>query len=62
MEKLKEFLYLLMRDEVVPGAVEQLVRQAENTGTEHVVYTNKGLAQYAEELAKRLTTLGGKDG
>lgn len=46
------FLYQLMRDDVVVGRVEQIVRDSEKP--EEYVLTNEHLARYAEELAERL--------
>lgn len=54
MEKLKCFLYCLMRDEVPCGVVGRIMRVVLKTGNTKIVYSNKGLAQYAEEIAKRL--------
>ena len=50
--KLTSFLYELMRDEIPPGKIEQLVQNSEQIG--ETVYTNGWLALYAEYLAKRL--------
>lgn len=55
--RLAAFLYLLMRDDVVPGRVEKLVLETEReegVAFDLSDYTNKHLAEYAEELAKRL--------
>lgn len=48
------FLYLLMRDEIVPGKVEELVLKIEDNNGEMVEYTNGWLAKYAINLAKRV--------
>jgi len=50
------FLYLLMRDEITPGTVEQLITKIEFLKNEHdkVTYSNKFLADYAKSLAERL--------
>jgi len=50
--KLVSFLYQLMRDHLATGSVEQLVRESEDES--EVTYTNGWLANYAEDLAKRL--------
>jgi len=57
--RLITLLYMLMRDEVTPGVIEKLVRDAEATAkingdfdTEH--YSNRHLTAYAIELASRL--------
>lgn len=50
--KLVSFLYELMRDELVPGKVEQLVQNSQSS--DDAVYTNGWLAKYAEDLANRL--------
>ncbi len=49
--QLTSFLYELMRDEVTPGVVEQIVNTSPD---EPVLYTNEWLAQYAADLAERL--------
>ena len=53
------FLYVLMRDHLTPGVVEQLVREhAEKTPIgpyQRDSYSNKHLARYAVEISKRLT-------
>ena len=52
-ERLVAFLYLLMRDEVVPGRIAQLLRdiRAVEPGA---IYTNKHLEGYAREIADRI--------
>jgi hypothetical protein len=50
---LQAFLYLLMRDDVVPGRVEELVQVVEELGSS-ADFSNTHLSAYAEELAKRL--------
>jgi hypothetical protein len=50
--KLVSFLYELMRDHLPTGEVEALVRASEDEPK--CTYTNGWLAQYAEDLAKRL--------
>ena len=52
VERLRAFLYLLMRDVVVPGEVERLVIEAEKVRV--AIYSNGHLASYAEELVGRL--------
>jgi hypothetical protein len=52
---LVEFLYVLLRDELPAGKVEELVRSVEGRGM--VMYTNGWLAKYAEDLASRLTSI-----
>jgi len=56
--KLVSFLYQLMRDELVTGAVESLVQDCEIVDEDgnppFVLYTNGWLADYAENLAIRL--------
>ncbi len=51
--RLVQFLYELLRDHVAFGIVEELVL---STTTEKTAYTNGWLAQYAVDLAKRLTS------
>lgn len=50
--RLISFLYELMRDHLPAGKVEEIIRASEDQS--EVVYTNGWLAQYAEDLAKRL--------
>jgi hypothetical protein len=56
--KLVSFLYLLLRDEVTPGYVEELLRKMTNSETGELdvenQYTNGWLALYAQDIAKRL--------
>lgn len=54
------FLYLLMRDEMVAGKVEQIVMDIE--GRSPYTYSNPHLARYAQELADRLGVKGGGNG
>lgn len=49
--RLVSFLYELMRDEITPGRVEELVR---NSSDPDGIYTNGWLANYAIDLARRL--------
>jgi hypothetical protein len=49
--RLVSFLYELMRDEVTPGRIEELVR---NSSDPNGVYTNGYLADYAIDIARRL--------
>jgi hypothetical protein len=53
---LTSFLYILMRDEVTPGAVERLVvdHVEKAKGSKLVTYSNVHLAAYARELARRI--------
>jgi hypothetical protein len=52
-DKLTCFLYVLMRDHVVPGKLEDILLK-QVTGKE-ILYTNGWLAKYANYMAKRLT-------
>lgn len=56
-KNLQVFLYILMRDHLVPGAVEKILRdhvaKAEEQGGA-VAFCNAHLAAYAGELAYRL--------
>jgi hypothetical protein len=55
-DKLKAFLYLLMRDEVVPGIVAGLVKSVMTKPFDgKVEYSNQHLENYAAELASHLT-------
>lgn len=57
-EKLTGFLYVLLRDHLPAGRVEEIVSShIENPvalGTEHFQFSNKPLAEYAKELAERI--------
>ena len=52
---LVSFLYELMRDHVTPGDVESLVRTVESEDGPECLFSNGWLAQYAKDLADRLT-------
>lgn len=47
------FLYQLMRDELTPGVIEKIARDA--TLDSECEYSNGWLANYAKDLANRLT-------
>ncbi len=49
------FLYILMRDHLTPGVIESLVTQSNNTPGNDFIFTNGWLAQYAENIANRIT-------
>lgn len=52
-DPITSFLYTLMRDHCIPGIIEGIVRELEDSnGT--AVFTNGWMAQYAEDLAKRI--------
>ena len=53
-DKLVCFLYVLMRDYIVPGKVEGLMIEQKIESIEETVFTNGWLANYAKDLAKRL--------
>lgn len=50
--KLVSFLYLLMRDHLPAGVIEEIIRDAEETTD--CQFTNGWLAKYAEDLKDRL--------
>lgn len=52
--KLTTFLYLLMRDTVPTGEVARIVKEIESSLDQEPCFTNKHLASYAEEIAKKL--------
>lgn len=56
-ERLVVFLYVLLRDELVPGAVEQIMQShVEGRGRDmQRSYSNPHLEAYARELAGRLS-------
>jgi hypothetical protein len=51
-DKVVALLYVLMRDHVTPGVVEELVRTYCHDFS--TIYTNGYLAKYAKDLANRL--------
>lgn len=51
---LQYFLYLLLRDNLTSGSVEKLVRDATRDKAS-VLYCNGWLANYAADIAARLT-------
>ena len=57
-ERLACLLYLLMRDDVVPGRIEQLVLSLPEPGPT-CDFSNRHLEAYARELAKRV--MSGED-
>ena len=52
--KLKCFLYLLMRDELPCGVVARIVQEISKSGKKIFIYSNKGLAEYADEVTREL--------
>lgn len=53
--RLVGFLYILLRDHLTPGVVEEImIRHCAESNSQ---YTNGWLARYAEDLAERLMTL-----
>lgn len=54
LSMLTGFLYLLMRDHLTPGHVENLIDSIEQSNFP-MVFTNGWLARYADCLATRLT-------
>jgi hypothetical protein len=53
-DPLVSFLYELMRDHVVPGIIEEVVRTSEHQPLGGTTFCNSGLALYAQEVATRL--------
>jgi hypothetical protein len=53
-KNLTVFLYLLMRDSLPTGEVARLVQIIEKNNDQEIIFTAKGLADYAEELAQRI--------
>lgn len=53
-DKLVEFLYELMRDHLPTGTVELIVRNCKSDKDTTIKYCNGFLAQYAQDIAKRL--------
>lgn len=52
------FLYLLLRDNIHPGDIEQRMLDLEGLEELPTILTNKYLAGYAENLATRLRKIG----
>lgn len=58
LARLQTFLYTLLRDDVVAGRAEELVRDAEKVHRENLPnFSNGPLADYAGELALRLSSM-----
>lgn len=51
---MKSLLYILLRDWILPGNMEAIVRDLEKSSGKEVTYSNEHLAAYAEEIEKRL--------
>ena len=52
--RLVVFLYLLMRDKLPVGAVEECVQEVEKSNNPEFVLSNGYLGKYAEDLAERI--------
>jgi hypothetical protein len=50
-DKLVAFLYMLLRDEVTPGRLEEILREMPLVESE---FSNGWLANYAKDIAMRL--------
>jgi hypothetical protein len=50
--KLTAFLYLVLRDEILPGNIEAMMKQIPEN--ESCKFTNKHLEDYAKDLCQRL--------
>lgn len=57
-DRLQCFLYLLMRDKLPAGTLETVCLETEKPGVTEFIFSNKPLAKYAKELAKRLRREG----
>jgi hypothetical protein len=53
-DRLLCFMYLLMRDKLPVGEVEQLVMEVENFSSYNIKYCNGWLAKYAQNLSQRI--------
>ena len=53
-DRITEFLYILMRDQVPCGTVRQILRDMEKSIAQDMMYTNTYLAKMSEEYAKNL--------
>jgi len=54
-DPLTSFLYQLMRDELPSGTVEKMVNDVASEAGKDIIFTNGWLAQYANNLAERIT-------
>ena len=52
--RLVAFLYLLLRDKLPAGVVEECVQEIEKGDNPEVVLSNGYIGKYAEELAERM--------
>jgi hypothetical protein len=50
------FLYLLMRDHLPPGVIEKITLECQTSGNP-IQYTNGWIADYAANVASRLTSI-----
>jgi hypothetical protein len=55
---LVEFLYILMRDHVVPGTIESILKDLEKHCDLEKEFSNGWLANYAKDIASRLDYRG----
>lgn len=53
-EKLVSIFYILMRDDITFGAIEDIMRNHVVWNKDEIVYSNKFIEQYARSLVNRL--------
>lgn len=53
-DKLVLLLYRLLRDHVLPADLEEIVMDIERDNNKHYTFSNGWLAQYAEDILKRI--------
>ena len=53
-DKLVAFFYLLMRDHLTPGVIEDIMRMLADTAGDTTQFSNGWLAKYADDVARRL--------
>lgn len=53
-DPLVAFLYLLIRDHIVSGDIESIMKEIENTTEDKYVFTNGFIASYAKNIKERL--------
>lgn len=53
-DALVSFLYEVLRDHIVPGTVEKMVKDIESHSRDIMLFSNPHVARYAKELAQRI--------
>lgn len=58
-DKMVAFFYLLIRDHITPGLMEQVIKQNDLTTIEKTQFSNGWLAEYCKDIVERLTVKSG---